>query len=515
MLGRTGARPESAQGEPRAVPGDTDQRSRRTSAGEDDAQRIYAYARRIGPLDERPERCDPEIRAALTRLGQSAAKAQAIALGGTLASALPQDAELQLAVAELLVAQRDYRPAVPLLQRALGSAQARREERRRARFLLHEAALAADEAAAAVGHLTELLAEDFGYPGARARLATLHERARAGRHAGADSGIAAPRWVEPALPQPTPGGGLTAPAAPTLIGLPSGPDARYQLLGELGCGSSGTVYLALDTELSCEVALKVFYPRDGAATLLRALHEARLLAAVRHPGVIALYDIAGELPDEAGGGASGPPRLAMELCRGGSLRARLHSGPLPVRAALRRGTELFATLAAVHHTGIVHGDLKPENLLFRGPDQHTGDLPPAEAQLGDLVLSDFGLGRLGTHDGEASRGLGTFGYTAPERLSGAQADTAGDIYSAAAVLLEMLCGEFLSTREAQPFRPPLALLPAERWAAVAEKLGPPGPMLRTLLERLLHADPAARPTAAAAIDQLTAVTASLPSELHD
>ena len=68
----------------------------------------------------------------------------------------------------------------------------------------------------------------------------------------------------------------------------------------------------------------------------------------------------------------------------------------------------------------------------------------------------------------------------------------------------MLCGELLSTRaEAQPFRPPLALLPPERWTVVVEPLGPAGPLLRTLLEQLFAADPAARPTAAAALTQLT------------
>jgi serine/threonine protein kinase len=413
-----------------------------------------------------------------------------------LASALPDDAQLQLAVAELLLLQRDYGPALPLLQRALGSPQAGREERLRAHFLLHEAALGTDQEALAETHLLQLLAEDFGYPGARARLARLQARAPVG---SPGAGLAAP------LGLPGPGGGLLAPAAPTLLGLPSGPEARYQLRRELGCGSAGTVYLAYDTELSCELALKVFYPRRRGGgsdeALLRALHEARLLSAVRHPGVIALYDLVGELPDEAGTSGAGPPRLAMELCRGGSLRARLRLGPLPPRTALRRGVELLDTLAAVHRTGVVHGDLKPENLLFRGPDLHRGDLPPAEARYGDLVLSDFGLARLGAHDREASAGLGTFGYVAPERLGGALADAASDVYAAAAVVVEMLGGELL------PTRPGIA---PERWSARNAALGPCGPAVADFLAQLLAHDPATRPSAAAAQEQLQALAAALP-----
>lgn len=475
------------------------------ASGEEEAQRIYTYVRRIGPLDERPERCEPEILAALLRLWQGGREAQAVSLGGALASALPHDARLQLAVAELLCVQRDYGSAEPLLQRALAAPE--REPRLRARFLLHEVALAADQAELAVTHLAHLLAEDFSYPGARARLAAVQALVRPVTAGGARLDLERPAEL-PALPAMAADGGLAVPAAPTLIGLPSGATARYQLLRELGCGSAGTVYLARDSELHCELALKVFHPRDGGGTeaLLRALHEARLLAAVRHPGVIALYDIAGELPDEPDG-SSGPPRLAMELCRGGSLRARLHSGPLPPAAALQRTAELLDTLAAVHGSGIVHGDLKPENLLFRGPELHRGDLPPAEAQLGDLVLSDFGLARLGEPAGATGRGLGTLGYAAPEQLGGVPATPASDLYAVAVVLLEMLLGEPPQRRaEALSWSPPLARVPSERWAELAGRGAPPG--LYEFLAGLLAPDPAARPSAAAALSQLNRLRAS-------
>ena len=479
------------------------------ASGEEEAQQIYTYVRRIGPLDERPERCEPEILAALLRLWQGGREAQAVSLGGALASALPHDARLQLAVAELLCVQRDYGSAEPLLQRALAAPE--REPRLRARFLLHEVALAADRAELAVTHLLHLLAEDFGYPGARARLAAVQAQARPVAAGGARLDPERPAEL-PALPAATADGGLAVPAAPTLIGLPSGGSARYQLLRELGCGSAGTVYLARDAELHCELALKVFHPRPrdgggGDEALLRALHEARLLAAVRHPGVIALYDLAGELPDEPAGPGGGPPRLAMELCRGGSLRARLHQGPLPPEAALQRTAELLDTLAAVHGSGIVHGDLKPENLLFRGPGLHRGDLPPAEAQLGDLVLSDFGLARLGEPAGAASRGLGTLGYAAPEQLGGAPATPACDLYAVAVVLLEMLLGEPPPRRaEALSGSSPLTRVPGERWAELTGRGAPPG--LPEFLAGLLAPDPAARPTAAAALAQLGRLRAS-------
>jgi serine/threonine-protein kinase len=483
-------------------------------AEEDDAQRVLTYARRIGPLDQRPPRCDPAIVTALDRLWQSGREAQAVALGAMLADALPHDAGLQLAVAERLCTQRDHAHAEPLLQRALRQAPPRRE-RLAARALLAEVALARGQRAAALTHLTQVLAEDFRYPGARARLDALRAEAPARPGPGEleDSG----------LPKGPLAGGLVAPAAPTLLGLPAGPEARYQLQRELGCGSTGTVYLAYDRELDCEVALKVFHPRrrdpanrDGGAdgALLRALQEARLLAAVRHPGVIAIYDLFGELPDEAGeaGEAGGPPRLAMELCRGGSLRALLREGPLPAFAALLRAEELLDTLAAVHETSVVHGDLKPENLLFRGPDLHRGDLPPGEARRGDLVVSDFGLARLGRPSGEDSgAGGGTLGYAAPELLAGGAATPASDVYAAAVVALEMLVGE-LPTRggEGVDDRSPLALVADTRWAAVATELGAQAAPLRELLAALLSAAPAARPSAAAARDRLAAIRADAP-----
>lgn len=479
------------------------------ASDEDDAQRIYTYARRIGPLDERPERCDPEILAALSRLWQSGHEGQAVALGGGLASALPDDARLQLTVGEFLCVQRDYRQAVPLLRRALDAASGDGEPRLRARFLLHEAALAADDAAGAVTHLTHLLAEDFFYPGARARLAALE--ARRGRTTGG-----APLLVEPS--QLAADDGRAASAVPTIVGslgaLPGGTHERYKLLRELGCGSAGTVYLALDAELGCELALKVFHPRlgGGEPALLRALHEARLLAAVRHPGVIALYDIGGELPEQPGAPGSGPPRLAMELCRGGSLRARLRSGPLPLVAALRRAAELVDTLAAVHLTGIVHGDIKPENLLFRGPGVHRAELPATEAAFGDLVLSDFGLARLADKDEAASRGVGTLGYLAPERLRGAAATPKSDVYSVAVVIGEMLSDALAPTRgEALQGSRPLPAFPDARWRELTAPLGPAGPGLRTLLEQCLAPSPAERPTAADALQQLAAAADSLLS----
>ena len=501
QLGEPPPKKNPAVGAARRVPSAT--------SDEDDAQRIYTYARRIGPLDERPERCDPEILAALIRLWQSGHQGQAVALGGGLASALPHDARLQLAVAELLCVQRDYHQAVPLLQRALDAAVGDSEPRLRARFLLHEAALAADAAVEAMTQLRHLLAEDFFYPGARTRLAALE--ARTGRTTGG-----APLLAESA--QLAVDGARAAGSLPTIVGakgaLLGATHERYQLLRELGCGSAGTVYLALDAELGCELALKVFHPRlgGGGPALLRALHEARLLAAVRHPGVIALYDISGELPEQPDAPGSGPPRLAMELCRGGALRARLRSGPLSLVAALRRAVELIDTLAAVHRTGIVHGDVKPENLLFRGPGLHRTELPDVEAAFGDLVLSDFGLARLADRDEAASRGVGTLGYLAPERLRGEAATPASDIYSAAVVVGEMLSDALAPTRgEALQGSLPLHAFPAARWRELTAPLGHEGLLLRTLLEQCQAPSPADRPTAAEALERFSGLAASLVS----
>ena len=206
----------------------------------------------------------------------------------------------------------------------------------------------------------------------------------------------------------------------------------YEILSPLGAGGMGEVYKARDTKLDREVAVKVLpasLARDPAA-LARFEREAKAVAALSHPNILAVHDF----------GTSGETTYAvMELLEGESLRQRLAEGALPPRKAAEIAREIALGLAAAHDKGIVHRDLKPENLFL--------------TREGRVKILDFGLARqLGlpqagdTHSPTAAPGtepgtvLGTVGYMAPEQLRGQPADHRSDIFSFGAVLYEMLSG---------------------------------------------------------------------------
>jgi eukaryotic-like serine/threonine-protein kinase len=206
----------------------------------------------------------------------------------------------------------------------------------------------------------------------------------------------------------------------------------YEILSPLGAGGMGEVYKARDTRLDRDVAIKVLpqsLARDAAA-LARFEREAKAVAALSHPNILAVHDF----------GTSGETTYAvMELLEGESLRQRLSDGALPTRKASEIAREIALGLAAAHDKGIVHRDLKPENLFI--------------TKEGRVKILDFGLARqLGllesgdTHSPTAAPGtepgtvLGTVGYMAPEQLRGQAADHRSDIFSFGAVLYEMLAG---------------------------------------------------------------------------
>jgi serine/threonine protein kinase len=250
-------------------------------------------------------------------------------------------------------------------------------------------------------------------------------------------------------------------------------------LRELGRGASGAVYLARDEELDRPIALKILHPghhQKGAEARARAWLEARLAASIRHPGVVAIYDL-----DEE------HHLVAMELCDGGALRERLARGPLAPDEALARAAELLRTLESVHRRGIAHGDLKPGNLLYR-------------TENGELVVVDFGLARLiGETKDEAARG--TLAYMAPEQRQG-QISPAGDIFAAGVITVELLFGSAaLSSWLGDRTR----LLRGEaRWnGTLPEGLGAREEPLRKLLSLMMATHPAARPSAADAARAFT------------
>ena len=311
----------------------------------------------------------------------------------------------------------------------------------------------------------KILAEDIDDPEARAHL----------------------RGLRPAVAHGMPDPSLATLAAPEGIRT-----ARFRLIRELGRGSSATVYLVRDERLDLPLALKVLHPQLASApradARARFFAEARLAARLRHPGVVAIYEV-----DEA------TRSLAMEYLPGGTLRDLLMARgggntareggsirrPMDPRELLATATSLLDALAYVHQEGVVHGDLKPGNVLVRSA--------------GDVVLADFGGARL-TDASKISAGLapGTQGtplYLAPEQFRGAPAAPTTDLFAAGAILWELATGTPLRRR--RDLLPETDAPPATLPPAIFDDLGPDGPALRALIEALIS-PPESRPATAAA-----------------
>jgi serine/threonine-protein kinase len=397
---------------------------------------------------------DRDFWAAVQRLCATGRERTAIELLGRFVVARPDDPTLAERLVELLCERREDVAARPLLDR-LAKLPA---HALRAHFLLADVAERAGDEALARRHLESVLAIDLDHPRARARADKLVR-----------PNAAPPRPVE----------------APTVISASGQSTGRYRLLRELGRGSSGAVYLARDEELDRPIALKILHPsaRGQAEARARAWLEARVAASIRHPGVVAIYDL-----DEE------KQLVAMELCEGGSLREG--GGPLAPRAAIGRMAELCATLEAVHRRGIAHGDVKPGNLLLRerAPDA-------------DLVLVDFGLARLVGEGGDEKDARGTLAYMAPEQRRG-QLSHAADLHAAGVILVELLAG---SAALAGWLGDRARLVRGEaHWdgvwpAAVESALGASAAGLRQLALAMMSPDPAARPTAAEAVRALASL----------
>lgn len=196
---------------------------------------------------------------------------------------------------------------------------------------------------------------------------------------------------------------------------------RYALRERIGEGGMGAVYVALDTALGREVAVKLLLGRE-ALSASRFAREARAAAAVRHEHVITLHD-AGALDD-------GTPFLVMERLEGESLDRRIAAGPVELADALAIASQLLAGLEAVHRAGIVHRDVKPANVfLVRGEGLHVKLLDFSVAKIADAS-------RL-TRSGEV---VGTPRYLSPEQARGAPFGPQADVWSVGVVLYELLTG---------------------------------------------------------------------------
>jgi serine/threonine-protein kinase len=268
----------------------------------------------------------------------------------------------------------------------------------------------------AVSSIERVLARDIDAPGARER----HERwtAQLGRR---------PRREQ-------------APEGATVV-APSAHRSSFRLLREVARGGAGTVYEAEDDLLGRRLAYKVYHRAEEDREPLR--REARRAVQLAGPGIIRVLDA-----DPEGGW------LALEWIAGGSLRDRLSRGRIEEVLPLDRWMpELLAALGRVHAAGLVHGDLKPANVLFR--------------ELDDPVLSDFGS-CLEKGQGGLS---GTPGYLSPERLEGKSADPRDDVYAVGRIVEDVL-----GAREDGGLADPVLAATrddAERWTQVALRcLGP-------------------------------------------
>ena len=197
--------------------------------------------------------------------------------------------------------------------------------------------------------------------------------------------------------------------------------ARYQILDEIGRGGMATVYLARDEVAEMEVALKVIheYLMADEGMVEAFVREAALMQSVEHPGVVRVHGVTE---------VDGRPAIAMEYCPGGDLRQYLlRKGPLEEAQALKYFEQILDALAAIHEQGVVHRDVKPQNVIF--------------AADGKLKLIDFGIGQAQElMEADESGQVGTVEYMAPERVDGFAVDGRSDLYSAAVMLFEMVCG---------------------------------------------------------------------------
>jgi urea transport system substrate-binding protein len=283
----------------------------------------------------------------------------------------------------------------------------------------------------------------------------------------------------------------------------------YRVCRLLGSGGTGDVFEAEDVLLGRRAALKVLRPDRAREPRHRRrfLQEARSLAGVRHPNVVAVYQVG-----EADSARGEPlPFLAMECLAGETLEARLQrEGRLPLADALAVARAVAEGLAGVHDAGLVHRDVKPANIFLCRGERDSGDRPTDSRPLGAAVrLLDFGLARAaepGVVDRltEAGTVLGTPAYLSPEQARGRPLDGRSDLFALGVVLFRACSGRL-------PFEgsDTLSLLTA---LAVDEppaldKIAPDvPPSLCALLAELLAKDPALRPTDARTVaDRLDAI----------
>ena len=266
----------------------------------------------------------------------------------------------------------------------------------------------------------------------------------------------------------------------------------YEIRSTLGAGGMGEVYRARDTRLNRDVAIKVLREDDAASVESRSRfeREARAIAALNHPNIVAVYDFGIE---------AGQQYIVSELVEGESLRGLLPGKPVPIRKLLDIATQVADGLAAAHAAGVVHRDLKPENIML--------------ARDGRVKILDFGLARQGVAGAksggsgansdttatfasardesenltEAGTVLGTASYMSPEQALGKQTDFRSDQFSFGLILHELASGKRAFARASKVET--MAAIVREEAPPMDEKVPPP---LRWIVDRCLAKEPEQR-----------------------
>jgi len=252
---------------------------------------------------------------------------------------------------------------------------------------------------------------------------------------------------------------------------------RYRILGLLGRGGMGEVYRATDLALGQSVALK-FLPEEASHNprLLERFHgEVRVARQVSHPNVCRVYDI---------GEVNGMPFISMEYVDGEDLASLLlRIGRLPADKAVETARKLCAGLAAAHDRGVIHRDLKPQNIMLN--------------KRGDVLIMDFGLAAIaGQLSGSEVRN-GTPAYMAPEQLKGAEVTARSDIYALGLVLYELFTGK--RPYEARSLQEMIDMQDAAQLTSMTTIAADIDPAVEKVIRRCLDPDPARRPATPIAV----------------
>src|SRR5687768_11439172 len=254
--------------------------------------------------------------------------------------------------------------------------------------------------------------------------------------------------------------------------------AHYRTTRRLGAGGMGEVYLATDTKLGRQVALKFLSQEhtQDAQRLRRFNQEAKAASALNHPNILTVYEFAE---------AEGHHFIATEFVDGKSLRSTLEENrPLEVGKALDIAVQVASALAAAHDAGIIHRDIKPDNVMVR-PDGYVKVLDFGLAKLTEVASPSLPVNSgAGTISGVV---LGTTQYMSPEQATGEKVDARSDIFSFGALLYELVTG-----RRAFPGDSPMTIVTAILTGEPAPLPSATPPALTSIIQRSMRKDPARR-----------------------